>query len=150
MLKCILQPFRGAKEKGKRKGDGADDPKPRTWQLARAQSDRPVPEASASRRCSKMRLATGKTSRADFGSWGMSWMGSMPRSSRAWEIPTTSYDSHPAVTVRSPLLLFTRVWVLSSSADRSHPSGGCRPHSCSSVSIASHTSMSVSCRQRRI
>jgi hypothetical protein len=28
MLKYILQPFWGAKEKGKWKGDGADDPKP--------------------------------------------------------------------------------------------------------------------------
>jgi hypothetical protein len=25
MLKCILQPFRGAKEKGEQKGDGLDD-----------------------------------------------------------------------------------------------------------------------------
>jgi hypothetical protein len=72
MLKCILQSFRGAKEKGKWKGDGVDDPKPRVWWPTQVQSHRPAPEASASFRHSKMRPATGKTSRADFQSWGMS------------------------------------------------------------------------------
>jgi hypothetical protein len=42
------------------------------------------------------RPTTGKTSRTNFGSWGMSWMGSMPRSTRALEISTTSCDSRLA------------------------------------------------------
>jgi hypothetical protein len=80
----------------------------------------------------------------------MSWTGSMPRSTRSLEIPTTSYDSCLASMSRSPLTLSACVRVLSSSTDRSCPSGGCRPCSCSFASIASCTSWFVSCRQRRI
>jgi hypothetical protein len=124
MFKCILQPFRGAKEKGKWKGDGADDPKPRARWPALSQSHEPVLEASSSCRTSKMRPAASKTSRADFGSWGMSWTISMPRSTRASKIPTTCHDSHSASVAHSPLITTTRTWVLPSSTDRSLPSGG--------------------------
>jgi hypothetical protein len=97
-----------------------------------------------------MRPATDNTFRADFGSWGMSYTGSMPRLTRASEIPTTSCDSRLASAARSPLILSMRVWVPSSSAERSCPSGGCRPRSCSSANVASHTSRFVYCRQRWI
>jgi hypothetical protein len=80
----------------------------------------------------------------------MSWMGSMPRSTRALEIPMTSCDSHSASVVRSPLIPSTCAVVSSNSADKSRPSGGCRPRAYSSVSIASCTSRSASSRQRRI
>jgi hypothetical protein len=77
-------------------------------------------------------------------------MGNMPRSTRAWEIPTTGCNSHPASTTCSPLIPSTRASVLPSSADRSRPSGGCRPRFGSSDNIASHISRSVSGTQRRI
>jgi hypothetical protein len=44
----------------------------------------------------------------------------------------------------------THAQISSSSVDRSHPSKGCRPHACSSTSMAFYTSRSISCRQRRI
>jgi hypothetical protein len=75
ILKCILQPFQGAKirkRERKQKGDGTDDPKPRAWQPSQAQSQGLTLEASASCRCFRMRSAAGKTTGADFGSWGMS------------------------------------------------------------------------------
>jgi hypothetical protein len=77
-------------------------------------------------------------------------MGSTPRSTRALEIPTTSCNSRLASVARSLLILSMCAWILSSSADRFCLSGGCMPYSCSSTSIASHTSRSVSCRQRKI
>jgi hypothetical protein len=86
--------------------------------------------------------------RQDFPSYlwklGESWTGSMPRSTRALEIPMTSYASRPASAVCSPLILSTCMRVFSSSAERSCPSRGCRPRSCNSTSITSHTSRSVS------
>jgi hypothetical protein len=150
VLKCILQPFRGAKEKRKWKGDEADDSKPLAWWSAQTQSYGLALEASASCRCFKMRLAIGKTSRTDFRNWGISCTGIMPSSTIALQISTTSCDSHLTSAAHSPSILSMHVLILSSSADRSHPSGGCRPRSCSSTSIASHTSRFVSCRQRRI
>jgi hypothetical protein len=63
---------RGKRKKGKRKGDEADDLKPRAWWPALAQFHGPVPKASASCRHSKLRPAIGRTSRTNFGSWGMS------------------------------------------------------------------------------
>jgi hypothetical protein len=74
----------------------------------------------------------------------------MTRSTRALEIPTSYCDSHPASSALSPLIPSTCTLVLPISADRSLPSGGCRPRSCSYTSIASRTSRSVSYRQRRI
>jgi hypothetical protein len=67
----------------------------------------PALEACASRRRSKMRPSTVKTSRADFRSWGLSWTGSIPRSTRALEIPTTSCDSCSASAACSPLISST-------------------------------------------
>jgi hypothetical protein len=127
-----------------------DNPKPQTQRPAQAQSHEPVSEAYSSRRRCKMRPAAVKTFGAHFGSWVMSWMGSISRSTRALEIPTTNYDSYLASAAQSPLIPSMRAWDSSSSADRSHPSGGCRSHSCSSASITSCTSRSVSYRQRRI
>jgi hypothetical protein len=80
----------------------------------------------------------------------MSWMGSMPRSSRTMEILKTHCDSCSALAARSPLTLSTSTRALSNSADRSHPSVGCKSRSSSSNSIASGTSRSISCRQRKI
>jgi hypothetical protein len=127
-----------------------DDPKPWARQPAQAQSHRLVLEASASCRCSKTGSATSKTFRADFGSWGMSWTSSTPRSTKVMEIHLNNYDSHPPSVVHSPLLLSTPTQILSSSADRSRSLGGCRPRYCSSTSISSHTFRSISCRKRRI
>jgi hypothetical protein len=80
----------------------------------------------------------------------MSWMGTMPRSTRALDISTTSCDSHSASALHSPLILSTLTWVKSSSADRSRPMVGCRVRSSSYSSITPRTSKSVSFRQRRI
>jgi hypothetical protein len=80
----------------------------------------------------------------------MTWMGSMPRSTRALEIPTTSYGSRLALVMHLLLILSTCTWVMSSSADRYRPSGGCMLLSSSSTNITSHTSKSVSYRKRRI
>jgi hypothetical protein len=76
--------------------------------------------------------------------------GSIPRSTRAWKIPTTSCDSHPTSTACSPLIPSMRTRISSNSTVRSCPSGGRRPRACSSTNIASCTSRSVSCKQRRI
>jgi hypothetical protein len=83
----------------------------------------------------KTRSTIGKISRADFGSWGISWIASRPRSTRTLEILMTHYDSCSASVARSPSILSTCAWALSSSADRSHPSVGCRPHSSSSAYV---------------
>jgi hypothetical protein len=80
----------------------------------------------------------------------MSWMGSMPRSTRALEISMTSCDSRSASVACSLLILSTCAWALSSFADRSYPSVGCRPHSSSSASITPRTSKSISFRQKWI
>jgi hypothetical protein len=112
------------KRKKEWKNDEADNLKPRARWPAQAQSHRPALEAYTSHRRSKMRPATVKTSRADFRSWGMSWTCSMPRSTRALEIPMTSCDSRPASTARSPLIPSTRMRVSSSSTDRFHLLGG--------------------------
>jgi hypothetical protein len=140
------------KRKKEWKNDEADNLKPRARCPAQAQSHGPALEAYTSYMRSKMRPATVKTSRADFRSWGMSWTCSMPRSTRALEIPMTSCDSRPASTARSPLIPSTRTRVSSSSTDRFHllGGGGCRPRACSSASITSCTSRSISYRQRRI
>jgi hypothetical protein len=61
--------------------------------LSQPQSHRLASNANTSCNRFKMRSATDKTSQADFGSWGMSWMGSMPRSAKALEIPTTRCDN---------------------------------------------------------
>jgi hypothetical protein len=98
------------KRKKEHKNDGADNPKPRARRPALAQFHGSVPEACASCRHSKMRPATVKTSQADFGSSGMSWTGSMPRSTRALEIPMTSCDSRPATMARSSLIPSTRLF----------------------------------------
>jgi hypothetical protein len=112
----------GGKRKKERKNGEADNPKLWTRRSVQAQSHRLAPEACASRRCSKMRQAAIKTSRADFKTWEMSWTGSIPRSTRALEIPTTSYDSCSASAARSPLIPSTCVRVSFSSTGRSHPS----------------------------
>jgi hypothetical protein len=62
----------------------------------------------------------------------------------------TSTDSFPALVARSSSTPAMRMWSSSSSTDRSRPSKECRPHVCSSASFTSHTSRSVSCRERRI
>jgi hypothetical protein len=139
-----------SKRKNDRKNDGADNQKPWAWRPTQAQSHGPVSEAYASRKRSNTRLAAAKTSRADFGSWGMPKTSSMSRSTRAWKIPMTSCDSCPASTAHSPLIPSTRAWACPSSTDRSHPSGGCKLCACSSANIASCTSRPVTCRQRRI
>jgi hypothetical protein len=138
--------------RGKRKKEcknyGVDNLKPWAHRPNQAQSHKPALEACTSHRCSKMRPAVIKTSQANFRSWGMSQMGSLPRSTRALEIPMTGCDSCSASTECSPLIPSTRAGVSSSSADRSCLSGRCRTHTCSSASIASCTSRSISCRQR--
>jgi hypothetical protein len=118
------------KYENKSKRGGVDSLGPWARRSAQTQSHGPVSEACASRRRSKRRLATIKISWADFRSWGITWMGNIPRSAMAMEISTTNYDSCPTSVVRSPLILSNCV--------------------CSSASIASRTSRSVSCRQRRI
>jgi hypothetical protein len=65
-----------------------------------------VPEACASLRLSNRTPA--KTSWANLGSWGISWMGNNPRSTRALEISMTNYDSCPSSVVRSPPIPSTR------------------------------------------
>jgi hypothetical protein len=80
----------------------------------------------------------------------MSCTGSMPKLTRASEIPMTSCDSHLASAACSSLILSMHARVVSSPNDKSRPLVGCRLHSCSSASIASHTSRSISYRQRRI
>jgi hypothetical protein len=62
---CVIVASRGKGEE-ERKNDRADNPKTRVWQLTQAQSHRPAPKTCASHRCSKMRPAAIKTSRADF------------------------------------------------------------------------------------
>jgi hypothetical protein len=148
ILKCLLQPFRRARKK--RKIDGVDDPKSRMRQPSQPQSNRMAPDASASCKRFKMRSATSKTSRANFGSWGMSWTGNMPRSIRVLEIPMTHYDNHIASATRMSVIPSTSAQALSSFSDRSHPSEECRPRSSSFTRIASHTSRSASYRLRRI
>jgi hypothetical protein len=141
---------RGKVKKGKRKSDGADGPKLRVWRPSQAQSHGPAPKANASSKRFKMRSTASRISRAYFRSWGVSWMGIMPRSTSMPEICMTCHDSHSGSMARSLSILSRRAWALSSSADRSCLSGGCRPRSSSSTSIASRTSRSVSCRQRRV
>jgi hypothetical protein len=104
------------KRKNERKNDGADNLKPQPRQLDQAQSHESASGACAFRMHSKMRPTTNKTSRVDFGSWGMSWRGSMPRSTRALEIPTTSYDSRSASAVCSPMIPSMHARISSSSA----------------------------------
>jgi hypothetical protein len=145
----IYYSYLEGRKKRKRKDDEVDDPKPRPWRPARAQSHGPAPKARASCRCSKMRPTAGKTSQTDIGSWGMFWMGSMPRSTGALEISTTSYDSRSALEVNSSLILSTRVGPVSL-RESSCPLVGCRPCSSFSASIAPRTSKSLSFRQRRI
>jgi hypothetical protein len=77
-------------------------------------------------------------------------MGSIPRSTNALEIPTTSIDSFLASAVHSLSILAMHAQISSSSADRSHSWKECRPHACSFASFASRTSRSVSYRERRI
>jgi hypothetical protein len=60
------------KRKKDQKNDGVDNLKPSARWPTQAQSYGLALEACASRRRSKMRLAAINTSRADFGSWGMS------------------------------------------------------------------------------
>jgi hypothetical protein len=150
ILKCVLSHFMGQNKEEKQKSDRADGPKTRAWPPSQTQSHEPAPEASASCKRFKMRSTTGRSSRVDFGSCGMSWMGSRPRSTRMLEIITTCYDSCLASVAHSPLILATCARALTNSADRSCLSLECRPRSSSSTSIASHTSKSISCRQRRI
>jgi hypothetical protein len=69
---------------------------------------------------------------------------------RALEISMTNCDSCPALAARSPSIPSTRAGISSSSTDKPHPSNGCRSCPCSSTSITSCTSMSVSCRKRMI
>jgi hypothetical protein len=103
-MKMYITVAQRGKRKKERKNGGVDSPKTWTRRPTQALSHGPAPEASTSRRCSKMRLAAIKTSRADFRSWGLSWTGSIPRSTRALEIPTTSYDSCSTSVARSPLI----------------------------------------------
>jgi hypothetical protein len=65
-------------------------------------------------------------------------MGSIPRSTKALEIPTTNIEIFPALATHS------------SSTNRFHPSKECRLCACSSASFTSHTSRSISYRERRI
>jgi hypothetical protein len=110
----------------------------------KTQSHGPAPEASISCKRCKTWSTAGKTSQADFRSSGMFWMGSMPRSTRMPEILMTYCDSHSALLAHLLLALSAHAQALSSSVDRSRPSGGCRPCSRSFGSIASCTSRSVS------
>jgi hypothetical protein len=80
----------------------------------------------------------------------MSWMGSMPKLTTTLKIPMTNYDSGPASVVRLSLILSKCARAMSSFDNRSCPSVGCRLRSYSSARIASRTSRSISCRQRRI
>jgi hypothetical protein len=80
----------------------------------------------------------------------MFWTGSMPKSTRTLEILTIYCDSCSASAARSPSILSTHTWALSSSINKSCPSGGCRTHSSSSYNIASCTSRFISYMQRRI
>jgi hypothetical protein len=77
-------------------------------------------------------------------------MGNIPRSTRALEISMTNCDSCPTSAARSTSILTTGARISPNSADRSRLSKGCRMFACSSTSIASCTSRSVSYRQRRI
>jgi hypothetical protein len=110
-----------------------------------AQSHGLAQKASTSCGFLKTRLTTSKTSQAFFKSWGISRIGSMPRSTKAPEICMTCSDSYMASSECAPSIMSMHVQVMSSSADGSHPFGGCGPRSNSSASIASHTSRSVSC-----
>jgi hypothetical protein len=149
------------------KNDEADNPKPGPWWSAQALSQGLALEVCASCRHSKIRPATISASRANFGSWGMSWMCSMPRSTRELEIPMTNYDScHLSVAQSSliptsctwasssstdrSLIPTSCTWASSSSTDRSRPSEGHRPHASSFSSITSCTTRSITYRQRRI
>jgi hypothetical protein len=132
------------------KNDEADNPKPGPWWSAQAQSQGLALEVCASCRHSKMRPATISASRANFGSWGMSWMCSMPRSTRELEIPMTNYDSCHLSVAQSSLIPTSCTWASSSSTDRSRPSEGHRPHASSFSSITSCTTRSITYRQRRI
>jgi hypothetical protein len=62
----------------------------------------------------------------------------------------TCHNSHSASVVHLPLILSMRAWAWLSSADRTRLSGGCRPWSDPFASNTSCTSMSISCRQRRV
>jgi hypothetical protein len=62
----------------------------------------------------------------------------------------TNCDSYLASTVHSTSILTIGARISPSSATRSHLSKGCRMCACSSTSIASCTSRSISYRQRRI
>jgi hypothetical protein len=71
-------------------------------------------------------------------------------STRALEIAMTNCDSCRALAARSPSIPSTRAGISFSSTEKPHPLKGCRSCPCSSTSIISCTSMSVSCRQRTI
>jgi hypothetical protein len=116
---------RGKIKKGNRKSDGSDGPKLQAWRPFQAQPHGPAPEASASSKHFKMRSTTGRTSRAHFGSWAMSWTGIMARSTSTMKICMTYHDSHSASVARSPSILSMHVRALSSSTDRSRSSRGC-------------------------
>jgi hypothetical protein len=79
-----------------------------------------------------------QTSQTDFRSWGMSWTGSIPRSTRELEIPTTSCDSCSASAVRSPLIPSTHMRVSSGSAAGLTHRGdaGCMPTPLPVLSLA--------------
>jgi hypothetical protein len=107
-------------------------------------------EASASCKHCKTRSTAGMTSQTDFGSRGMIWIGSMPKLTRTPGILMTYRDSRSALVVCSLSILSMCTRALSSSVNRSRPSGGCRSCSSSSSSIASCTTRSISYRQRKI
>jgi hypothetical protein len=73
----------------------------------------------------------------------MSQTGSMPKSAKALEIPTTHCNNRIASAMRSLVIPSVSAWAWSSSADKSHPSEECRTHSSSSANITSCTSKST-------
>jgi hypothetical protein len=101
-----------------------------------AQSHGPAPVSRVSCKSFKIRVTASRTSWVVFRSLGLSPIGRKPKSIRTPATCVPCRDCCSASAARSSMIRSTCAWTLSSSTDRSHPSGGCRPRYSSSARIA--------------
>jgi hypothetical protein len=129
ILHMFLQTSPEAKQKTRKRRGGA-------------QSHRPASESSASCRRSTTRATARRASQAIYGSWGMSSIGSRPKSMRTLATHASYLDRRSTSVAQSSATPCTRTWASSSFIGKSRPSGWRRPHSSSSARAALCTSRS--------